>query len=176
MDEFRLETGRLVLRGWRDTDRAPFAALALDPEVMRYLPPLDRAQSDAVVDRMIAMQAGHGHCFWALERREDARLRGFCGVAPPRDPLREHEIGWRLERAAWGQGYAHEAAEATLAWAWRELAVPTIVAITVHDNRRSWSLMKRLGMVRMPDEDFEHPALPAGDPLRPHILYRIHRP
>ena len=174
--EFRLETDRLTLREWTDADRDGAWAMAQDPEVMRYLPVLDRAGSDAMVDRMIAMQAAHGHTFWVMERRADGQYIGMCGMSPPREPLVEYEIGWRLARAAWGHGYAQDAARATLDWAWANRDMPTIVAITVADNQRSWGLMARLGMAHHRNEDFEHPSLPPGHPLRPHILYRIHRP
>jgi RimJ/RimL family protein N-acetyltransferase len=176
MAEFRLETERLLLRGWREADREPFWAMAQDPEVMRYLLPASREECDGAIDRMTAMQAEHGHCFWAMERRADGRFLGFCGIVPPREPTFEHEIGWRLERAAWGEGYAREAAQACLDWAWREPAAPTVVAITVPANERSWGLMLRLGMARDLDGDFDHPAVPEGNPLRRHVLYRIARP
>jgi len=171
-----IETARLVLRGWQEADRAPFRAMTADPEVMRFLGPSSAAEADAAVDRMIATQAGHGHCFWAVERKADGQFLGFCGIMPPRPPLQETEIGWRLARHAWGQGYAREAAEASLAWAWANLPVPAVMAITVPANERSWRLMERLGMTRQPEDDFDHPALAPDDPLRPHILYRIQRP
>jgi RimJ/RimL family protein N-acetyltransferase len=171
-----IETDRLILRPWRDDDREPFWNMACDPLVMEYLPPLTRAESDAAVDRMIATEREHGYAFWALERKAERDFIGFCGLLPPRSPLFEHEIGWRLARHAWGQGLAREAAEASLAWAWQNLTVPAIVAITNIGNTRSWGLMERLGMIRYPDEDFDHPALAEDDPLRPHILYRIHWP
>ena len=171
-----IETARLILRPWRDEDRAPFWAMACDSRVMQYLLPLTRAESDAGVDRMIAIEAEHGHVFWALERKIEGDFIGFCGILPPRAPIFEHEIGWRLAHHTWGQGYACEAAEASLQWAWANLEVPSIMAITNLANTRSWSLMERLGMTRFPDEDFEHPEVPQSDPLRPHILYRIHRP
>ena len=171
-----IETTRLILRPWRDADREPFWAMANDPRVMEYLPPLTRIECDASVDRMMAVQAAHGHVFWALERKTEGDFIGFCGILPPRAPIREHEIGWRLAHHAWGQGYAREAAEASLGWAWANLSVPAIMAITNLANTRSWGLMERIGMARCPNEDFEHPELAQGDPLRPHILYRIHRP
>jgi RimJ/RimL family protein N-acetyltransferase len=171
-----IETARLVLRPWRDADREPFWTLAQDPEVMRYLPAMTRKASDALVGRLQDFQEKHGHCFWALERKEDRRFIGFCGLLPPRHPLTETEIGWRLERASWGQGFAREAAEASLEWGWNHLATPTIVAITVIENKNSWGLMERLGMARDPAGDFDHPALPEDHPLRRHILYRINRP
>jgi RimJ/RimL family protein N-acetyltransferase len=174
--DFRLETERLVLRSWRDADREPFWAMAQDQAVMRYLPALDRAGSDNVIERMDAAQHAHGCCFWAIECKADARFVGFCGIMAPRPPLTEYEIGWRLASDSWGQGIAREAAQASLDWAWTNLAASSVVAITVPENTRSWGLMQRLGMTRDPAEDFDHPSLPAGDPLRHHVLYRIRRP
>ena len=171
-----IETERLLLRPWRDADRDPFWAMAQDVEVMKYLPADDRIDSDDAIDRMIAAQARQGYCFWAMQHKADQRFIGFCGLLPPRAPFTEVEIGWRLERAAWGQGYAQEAAQACLDWAWRELGVASVIAVTVPENERSRSLMLRLGMVRNPGEDFDHPHLPEGDPLRRHVLYRINRP
>ena len=170
-----IETARLILRPWRDADRVPFRAMARDLRVMEYLPPLTDAESDAAVDRMIAIEAEHGHVFWALERKINGDFIGFCGIQPPRSPIFEHEIGWRMAHHAWEQGYAREAAVASLAWAWANLPVPAIMAITNLANTRSWGLMERLGMTRYPDEDFDHPEVPEGDPLRLHILYCIHR-
>ena len=171
-----IETERLILRPWRIADREPFWAMACDPLVMAHLPPLTRAESDAAVDRMIATEREHGHVFWALDRKVEGDFIGFCGVLPPRAPIFEYEIGWRLAHHAWGLGLAREAAEASLSWAWHNLPVPTIMAITNLSNTRSWGLMERLGMVRYPAEDFDHPDLADDDPLKPHILYRIHRP
>ncbi|MBY0284292.1 MAG: GNAT family N-acetyltransferase [Sphingomonas sp.] len=173
-----IETGRLIIRPWRERDRAPYFALNADPEVRRYLGPAQsRAESDAALDRQEAAQALHGHCFWALERRDDGVLIGFCGLLPGKPPIEgKIEIGWRLGRANWQQGYAREAAEACLAWGWANLSVPAIYAITVPANTASWGLMERLGMQRVPDGDFDHPELPEGDPLRQHITYAIDRP
>lgn len=176
MADLRIEAERLILRPWRDADRDAAWAMAQDPEVMRYLPPLDRAGSDAMIDRMMAMQTEHGHTFWVMERKGDGALLGMCGFCPPRAPLVEHEIGWRLARAAWGQGYGTEAARATLAWAWAHRPIGSIVAITYRGNLRSRALMQRIGMDHAPAEDFDHPSLVEGDPLRPHVLYRIKRP
>jgi RimJ/RimL family protein N-acetyltransferase len=176
MADLRIETDRLILRPWQDGDRDANWAMAQDVEVMRYLPALDRAGADAMVDRFMAMQADHGHTFWVVERRADGVFLGMCGMAQPRDPLVEYEVGWRLARDAWGAGYGQEAARATLDWAWANRAMSTIVAITVADNRNSWTLMERIGMIRARGEDFDHPSLPEGHPLRRHILYRIGRP
>lgn len=173
-----IRTGRLILRPWREADIAPFHAMGQDPEVMRHLgPPISLADAASACDRMIACQAEHGYCFWAVEALADDRFIGFCGLKPGKPPIEgEVEIGWRLACAYWGQGLAREAAEASLAWGWANLDVPAITAITTPANVRSWGLMERLGMVRHRDEDFDHPDLAPGDPLRRHILYRVARP
>ena len=171
-----IETARLILRPWRDADRDPFYALNCDPAVMEFLPATDRAASDAAVDRMMTAQADHGHCFWAAERKGDGTFLGFCGPMFAREPLNEVELGWRLAREAWGQGYATEGARASLAWCWANLAAPTVAAITVPANLRSRAVMEKIGLAYVADGDFDHPALPPGDPLRRHVLYRAHRP
>jgi len=171
-----IETERLILRAWRDTDRDPFFALNSDPAVMEYLPASDRASSDAAVDKMIATETAHGHCFWAVERKADGKFLGFCGPMPAREPLNEVELGWRLAREAWGRGYATEGARASLSWCWANLDTPTVMAITVPANTRSRHVMEKIGMAYVEGGDFDHPALPEGDPLRRHVLYRAYRP
>jgi RimJ/RimL family protein N-acetyltransferase len=143
---------------------------------MRYLPKMTREQSDAAALRMIAIEKDHGHVLWASERKVTRDFIGFCGILPPGASINEHKIGWRLARHAWGMGYAREAAEASLAWAWASLEVPAIMAITNLTSMRSWGLMERLGMKRQALEDFDHLQVPEGDPLRPHTPYRINRP
>lgn len=174
-----IETARLILRPWRDDDRAPFAAMGADPEVMQHLGPImDRAGSDAVVDRLIAMQTVLGHTFWAVERRDTGAFIGFCGLKMA--PLGiaglsgSPEIGWRLARSAWGQGFASEAAQASLDWGWSK-GFARIVSMTVPANTRSQAVMQRIGMQRRPDLDFDHPLLAADNPLRPHIATEIFR-
>lgn len=176
-----IATPRLFLRDWRDGDRQPFAAMNADPAVREHLGPLQtRVETDADIDRLMAMQARHGHSFWAMERREDGRFLGFCGlkIAPERIPGIEGaiEIGWRLARDAWGAGYAREAAVASLEWGFANLPVDRIIAITTPANIRSWGLMLRIGMVRRHDLDFAHPALAADDPLSSHVTWEIRRP
>ena len=171
-----IETARLILRGWGAADRDPFFALNSDPAVMEFLPAGTRADSDAAVDRMIATQAEHGHCFWAVERKDDGEFLGFCGPMPAREPLDEVELGWRLRRDAWGFGYATEGARASLAWCWANLDTPTVMAITVPANLRSRAVMEKIGLAYVEGGDFDHPALPDGHPLRRHVLYRAYRP
>jgi len=172
-------TERLILRGWREEDRAPFAEMGRSPAVMRHLGPLQSAeQTDAAIVRMQAYQREHGYCFWAIERRADGRFLGFCGLKPGVvGPLvGEIEIGWRLREDAWRQGYAKEAAFASLTWGWRTLDARRIMAITTPDNSASWGLMERLGMIRRADMDFGHPDLASDHPLHAHITYTIDRP
>ncbi len=176
MTAVKIETERLTLREWRDDDRDPFWGMMQDQEVIRHLPKRDRSDCDRLIDHQIEWQAGHGYCLWAMELNAEKRFIGFCGMLPPHDPFVEIEIGWRLAHADWGKGYAREGAEACLDWAWRELGAASVIAVTVPENTRSWGLMLRLGMTCNPQEDFDHPDLPEGDPLRRHRLYRIDRP
>ena len=176
MGEFRLETERLILREWREADRDHFWEMTGDAEMMRFLLPSTREESDQAISRQMAHQAGHGHCFWVVERKDDLRAIGYCGIIPPRAPTFEYEIGWRFVSQVWGQGLAREAAQSSLDWAWANLDTQTVVAVTNPVNTRSWGLMLRLGMTRNPSEDFEHPDLSAGNPLRHCVLYRIKRP
>lgn len=176
-----IETARLRLRKWRAEHRASLIALCQSPEVMEFLGgPATEEQVDAGLARMKASQQENGYCFWAMERRDDSAFLGFCGLKitdvaeSKRD--REVEIAWRLRKDAWGQGYAREAALATLRWAWANLDVPRIIAMTVPTNRRSWGLMERIGMVRRPELDFGHPSFPERHPLHRHIVYVANRP
>ena len=175
-----IETPRLLLRRWRDADVAPFFAMGQDAEVMRHLgPPMSRADCEAAAMRQNACAEEHSTCFWAVERRADGVFLGFCGIkpGPAGTPIAgQPEIGWRLARASWGQGYALEAAQASLDRAWSATDWPGVAAITVPANERSWGLMIRLGMTRDPAGDFDHPSLAPDDPLRRHLPYRIKRP
>jgi RimJ/RimL family protein N-acetyltransferase len=174
-----LATARLVLRQWRDSDLAPFAALNADPEVMQYMPRcLERSESDALVGRYRERIAERGWDLWALERRDDGSFVGALGLAVATFPAPFTpcvEIAWRLARAQWGQGLATEAAGAVLRFGFQTLALQEVLAFTVPENRRSRAVMARLGMHRDPGEDFEHPRLPPGHRLRQHVLYRLGR-
>jgi RimJ/RimL family protein N-acetyltransferase len=173
-----LETARLVLRRWTDADRAPFAAMNADPEVMRYFPaPLSTEQSDALVDSIRARFAQHGYGLWAVQVKGGPPFIGFTGLAPlnPLVPYPGIEVGWRLVRSAWGRGYATEAARAAVAYGFDVAGLPEIVSVTAEVNVASRAVMRRLGMVHDPAEDFDHPVLPEGSPLRRHVLYRLRR-
>ena len=148
-----------------------------DPEVMRHFPaPLSRTESDALAARIRATFDAQGYGLWALELPGQVPFLGFTGLAQPR--FDSHftpcvEIGWRLARAYWGQGYALEAARAALRLGFVHLRLPQIVSFTAVSNLRSRRLMERLGMQRDAGEDFDHPALPPGHPLQRHVLYRL---
>jgi len=165
-----IRTARLVLREWRDDDREPFAALNADPVVMEHFPALlTREESDAAVARFRAHFAREGFGLWALETSE-APFIGFAGLAFMAGVV---EIGWRLARPYWGQGFAAEAARAAVQWGFRTLALEEIVAFVAPSNLRSQRLMERIGMVRDPSSDFDHPSVPTGHPLKRHWLYRL---
>ena len=168
-----ITTERLVLRQWTDADRAPFAAMGVDPEVMQHFPShLTREQSDAFVDRATAAIDERGWGLWAVER--DGSFIGFAGLAVPTFEapfLPAVEIGWRFARAAWGNGYATEAARAVLDHAFTHRDLDHVVSFTTVANLRSQAVMTRLGMRRA--GEFEHPRIAAGHPLRPHLLFRL---
>ena len=173
-----IATERLVLRSWREEDVDPFYAINSDPEVMATLGPvMSRDEVAATIERMQSIEAEQGHCFWALERREDARLIGWCGaISGSVGPIvGQLEIGWRLARDAWGQGYVTEAAHATLDWLYANCSDDTVWAITSVGNTRSRAVMERLGMTYRPELDFAHPKLAEDDPLRPHVTYALTR-
>lgn len=176
----RIETERLVLRRWRDEDRAPFAELNADPAVMEHLPaPLTSAESDALVDRIAACFEAEACGLWAVEVRGGPAFVGFVGLLPARFDAPfcpAVEVGWRLARHAWGRGYALEAARASVADGFDRLELGEIVSFTAVGNLRSRTLMERLGMGRDPADDFDHPNLPPGHPLRRHVLYRLAAP
>ncbi len=168
-----LRTERLVLRGFRDADRDPFAALNDDPVVMEhFVAPLTREQSDAFVDRILARWEMQGYGLWAVE--VGGAFAGYVGLA--RSDFDASftpavEVGWRLARPFWGRGIATEGARAALAYGFGEVGLDEIDSWTALTNVRSWRVMERLGMVR--DVEFEHPRVPVGHPVRPHVLYRL---
>jgi RimJ/RimL family protein N-acetyltransferase len=154
---FPLKTDRLILRPWRPSDRDAFAALNADPEVMHDLGgPLTRAASDAKLGRYISTFERHGCSRLVIE--DQSGFVGYAGVMPAASdhPLAPHaEIGWRLVRAAWGKGYATEAARAALDDAFARLGLDEVLAYTAIDNRRSQAVMERLGLRREPLLDFD---------------------
>ncbi len=174
----QLSTERLLLRPWRPDDLDPFAALNADPRVMEFFPSvLSRHESDALANRIAAT---HRRARLGPLGRRDFRRRpfaGYIGLAVPRFESQFTpcvEIGWRLAKEHWGQGYAIEGARAALAFGFTALKLDEIVSFTVPANLRSRRVMERLGMTRSEADDFDHPGLPVEHPLRRHVLYRIH--
>lgn len=171
-----VDTARLRLRQWRESDREPFAALNADPAVMEFfLSPLSRESSDASIDAWQSQLASRGWSNWALELKASGELLGFTGLSIPRRVLPFSpcvEVGWRLARKHWGQGYATEAARAALEVGFARLDLREIVSFTTVGNLRSRAVMERIGM-RDARQDFEYPGFPEGHPLRRHCLYRI---
>ncbi|MFL5297479.1 MAG: GNAT family N-acetyltransferase [Phenylobacterium sp.] len=176
-----IETERLILRPPQDRDRPAIAALNADPRVGEWLSGvLTREESDAMVDRVLAHIAEHGYGFWAVERKADRAVIGMAGLLamgadlPPGPAL---EVGWRLSPETWGQGYATEAARASVAWGFaNQPDAPEIVAITARGNYRSQAVMLRIGMVAEPWRDFDHPKLPDDHPLKAHVTWSLKRP
>jgi len=175
-----LITDRLRLRGWRDEDADDFARLVADPSAMRFYPStLTRSESDDSVARMRAHLDEHAWGQWVVTRRDDERLLGVAGLWIPtfEAPFTPCvEVGWRFLPDAWGNGYATEAGGAALRYGFETLKLDEIVSMTTVANLPSRRVMERLGMIRDPADDFDHPFLPQGHPLRPHVLYRLRRP
>ena len=174
-----IRTARLLLRGWREDDRPPFAALNTDPAVVEFLAGArTRAESDRLVDTIVRGWAEQRYGLWALERLDDGQFIGFTGLSSPGFDapfMPAVEVGWRLARDAWGQGYATEAAHAAIAFGFDTVGLDEIVSFTATANIRSRRVMERLELTHDPADDFDHPRLPPGHALRRHVLYRLSR-
>ena len=174
-----IETARLRLRDWSDADAAPYAALNADPRVMEFFPAaLTREQSDAQMAAIRTFIVNHGFGLYAAEEKASGRFVGFVGLSQP--SFEAHftpamEIGWRLARASWGQGYATEGARAVVDHAFGLLDLDALVSFTAEWNRPSRRVMEKLGMTHDPAEDFLHPRLPPDHKLTRHVLYRLRR-
>ncbi|HYK27221.1 MAG TPA: GNAT family N-acetyltransferase [Streptosporangiaceae bacterium] len=172
-----VQTDRLLMRRWRDSDREPFAALNADEETMRYFPnTLDRAASDAFVEVIEARFELQGYGLWALEVADTGQFIGFTGLNPMPDGVPGAggmEVGWRLAKHAWHHGYATEAARAALGIAFDGADLPEIWSMTAVLNEPSMAVMRRIGLSEV--ARFEHPRVPPG-PLRAHVLYHLARP
>lgn len=172
-----LKTDRLLLRTWRSDDRVPFARMNADPEVMEFfVSPLTREDSDAFVDRIEAGFAERGFGLWAVEEIAAGRFIGFTGLID--QTFEAHftpavEVGFRLARHAWGKGYATEAAKEAVRYGFEQAGLAEIVSMTAVQNVRSQAVMRKLGMRHNPADDFDHPRVPDGHPLKRHVLYRL---
>ena len=173
--KLNLSGPRVILRQWSEADLEPFAAMNADPVVMEFFPQLStREESSASLERLHREIEERGWGLWVVEIENE--FAGFTGLAEPK--FKAHftpcvEIGWRFQRKFWGRGYALEAAQVALRFAFVHLRLREVVSFTARLNERSQKLMQRLGMTRSASDDFEHPMLPAGHPLRHHVLYRI---
>ncbi len=172
-------TERLILRRWSEADRGPFAAMNADPRVMEFMPSvLTTEQSNAQMDSIDAGFEADGFGLCAVELKEGHSFAGYCGIWRP--TFQTHftpcvEIGWRLAAHFWDRGFATEAARAILLQA-SDLGLREIVSFTAATNVRSRRVMQKLGMTCDPADDFYHPSLPEGHPLRQHVLYRLQIP
>lgn len=180
MGPLYLETTRLLLRGWGDADREPFFRMNSDPRVMRHFPAcLSRPQSDALMDRIVADLDRDGYGLYAVEFTATAEFIGFLGLSVPGFDgpfMPAVEIGWRLAPRYWNLGLATEGARAVLRQAFGPLGLHELVSITVPGNLASRRVMEKIGMTHDPADDFDHPRLPDGHPLKRHVLYRIAAP
>lgn len=166
------------LRAWRDDDLPALVTLNSDPEVMQYFPALISAEeSRAMLERLRRGIEERGWGLWAVD--VGGECAGFTGLAQPRFEAAFTpcvEIGWRLRREFWGRGIAFAAAQQAERYAWEQLRLAELVSFTTTANARSRRLMERLGFRHDASGDFEHPAIPVGHPIRPHVLYRKSNP
>jgi RimJ/RimL family protein N-acetyltransferase len=178
----QLETPRLTLRRWQEADRAPFAQMNADPVVMHFFAaPFTRAQSDEAIDRYVAAFDREGFSFFAATLRDTGAFAGSIGLQTMRDvvpnlPQPAVEIGWRLPQSAQGKGLATEGACAIVDFAFNQLGLNEVVAITALPNRASRHVMEKLGMTHRPELDFDHPRVPAGHQYQRHTLYSLRNP
>lgn len=179
MPHSSLRAERLVLREWRDDDLPAFAAMNADPRLMQHFPSvLTPEQSDAAAACIRTHFAEHGYGLWAVEIPGVIPFAGFVGLSRPRFESTFTpcvEVGWRLAREYQGRGFATEGARAALAYGFATALLDEVVSMTVSANAASLRVMEKLGMHRDPAEDFDHPLVPDGHPLRRHVLYRVRR-
>jgi RimJ/RimL family protein N-acetyltransferase len=178
----QLETPRLILRRWQEADRAPFAAMNADPVVMRFFAaPFTTEQSNETIDRYLAAFDREGFSFFAAILRDTGAFAGTIGLQTMRDvvpdlPQPAVEIGWRLTQASQGQGLATEGALPVIDFAFHQLGLVEVVAITAIPNQPSRRVMEKLGMTHRPELDFDHPRVPAGHQYQRHTLYSLRNP
>ncbi|WP_419419211.1 GNAT family N-acetyltransferase [Legionella sp. D16C41] len=172
-----LETQRLLLRTWKDTDLAPLTCINQDPKVCRYLPSLGNCHSTKqLIKRCIEHFNTYGFSLYAVELKETTDMIGFIGLLTP--SFVAHftpaiEIGWRLASTQWHKGYATEGAKAVLQYAFTQLNLKELVSFTAADNWPSRRVMERIGLHHNANDDFEHPNISLASPLRHHVLYRL---
>jgi RimJ/RimL family protein N-acetyltransferase len=176
---FHLQTDRLILREWRESDREPFARMNADPRVMEFYPAtLTRDQSDRMVERIQSEIGERGFGYWALELRESGAFVGYTGIRWVEWVMHftpAVEVGWRVAPEYWGSGFATEAARAAVRDGFERAGIEEIVAMASARNVRSTRVMEKLGMTHDPRDDFDHPMVESGHRLSRHVLYRLRR-
>ena len=172
-----LHTNRLLLRRWQEDDLAPFAALNSDPVAMEHFPGLmTEAQTESMIEGMEAHFEEHGYGLWALELNLTKNFIGFTGLSTPGFEAAftpAVEVGWRLFPKYWDSGYATEASREAIRFGFEVAGLEQIVSFTVPANRRSCRVMERIGMTHDPEDDFDHPSLENGSPLKRQVLYKM---
>ncbi|NOZ54860.1 MAG: GNAT family N-acetyltransferase [Gammaproteobacteria bacterium] len=173
-----LETERLILKQWKDSDYRVFTGMSSDPEVMRYYPSLmSRSESNEMADKIRSLISDKGWGFWAVEEKDDNKFIGFVGLHEPVPELSFSpcvEIGWRIRKEKWGKGFATEAAKEALNFAFEVLKLDKVYSFSTVKNQKSRAVMERLGMINT-HKNFEHPEIPTDSPLRDHVLYEVRR-
>lgn len=172
-----IDTDRLLLRPWKDSDKDAFAQLNCSENVMEFFPStLTREESDALADSIIEHITDTGWGLWAAEEKNSGNFIGFIGLS--RYEGNTHfspaiEVGWRLLDSYWGKGYAPEGARAALDYAFNQLDLDEVVSFTSSTNQKSRRVMEKIGMTYDPTDDYDHPKISDGHPLQRHVLYRI---
>lgn len=172
-----LQTERLILRRWKESDQAPFAELNADPVVMKHFPKmLTSDETQALIAKIESFFDRESFGLWAVELKSNHTFIGFVGLWRP--TFDAHftpcvEIGWRLAKEFWGQGYAPEAAQLALQEGFSRIGLDEIVAMTALANKNSMRVMEKIGMTFDPSDNFMHPSLEDGHHLKEHVLYRI---
>lgn len=173
----KIITERLILRSWKASDLEKFAEMNADPDVMKYFLSVKTfSETEAEYNRIIAHEEKYGFTFQAAELRDNSEFIGFIGLKNvtfdvPFVPA--VEVGWRLAKKYWRQGYATEGALASLQYGFNELGLDEIVSFTTVQNTPSMGVMEKIGMIHDPKDDFDHPLVPKGHRYERHVLYRI---
>jgi len=172
-----LETERLILRTWEDSDLQKMFEINQDPQVMEYFPSLqDLKTTKKLVERINNHFDKYGYTVYACERKDTSEFIGFIGLFTPEFDAQftpATEIGWRLSSKHWGLGFATEGAKAVLNYAFNDLKIPEIVSFTAMNNLKSINVMKKIGLHHNKKDDFDHPKLDVSSNLRRHVLYRL---
>ncbi|MBN2220706.1 MAG: GNAT family N-acetyltransferase [Vallitaleaceae bacterium] len=175
--QYLFESERLGFRRWKESDRLPFAIMNSDPDVMRYFPEiLNREESDYLCDRIEKHFEEHGYGLWAVEMKKNQEFIGFIGFFTATFESEFTpciEIGWRIRKDFWRQGFAWEGATACLNYGFTELGIKEITSFTSEINYPSINVMRKIGMHHI--GNFDHPRIDNESPLKKHVLYKIKR-